>query len=52
MVLGGQSVETVILITPGQLVDFVHGWREEEKERMGSTESGWLAVACPGLLSS
>jgi hypothetical protein len=47
VVLGGQSVETVLLVTPGQLVDFVHGGRKKRSEWAQRRAVGWpwLALA-------
>lgn len=52
VVLGGHpGVETVLVVTPGPLFDFVHGGRKERSERT-QRRAIWLAVVCPGLASS
>ena len=48
VVLGGHPVETVLLVTAGPLIDFVHGGRKKRSERTQRREI-WLVVAWPWL---
>ena len=58
MILRGQPVETVLMVTPGPLVDFVHGGGKKRAngpsgERLASRGLPWQAEATRcGALSS